>query len=60
MTIIKCDFCGTETEKGGEKNLVPYDYGWATLITRKMNVRYERDVCPHCVPEETNKTNRES
>jgi len=53
MRLIKCDYCGAEIEDGGEKYINPQDEGWCVVEGRKLSSTSRRDICPRCVPKET-------
>jgi hypothetical protein len=55
MRIRRCDFCGEEIiEKHHDANKSnnPSDRGWCVLEGRKLCSRWEKDICPKCVPKE--------
>lgn len=50
MTILKCDYCGAETEKKGVRgSLNNYPVGWGTVNIASTNDTEKKDICPRCV-----------
>ncbi len=53
MTVVKCDFCGAEIvvrHHDIDKCSNHQDKGWAVLEGVKFTTRWEKDVCPKCLP----------
>lgn len=53
MRIVKCDFCGAEIIErhyDNDKCFNPSHFGWAELHGTKLCSRWEKDVCPNCLP----------
>jgi len=58
MRIIKCDYCGSEIEEGGEKNIIPADNGWVVIEGSSLCARWRKDCCPRCIPSDSTRINR--
>ena len=55
MRIIRCDFCGADIVNGGDDHVIPSDNGWCTVNGKKIDERWEKDICPMCMPAKKDK-----